>query len=105
MTNLLEMLDLRSRARAVDAITSAIEKSFLQDGARQTQNEIKHRFNICLGLVGVMRNDLGYSWQRITDTLNEALRAKLDGVDWTPSSRSAWSTDPASGLLLPAFAK
>ena len=99
------MLDLRSRARAIDAITSAIEKAFTQDGARQTQNEIKHRFNICLGLVGVMRNDLGYSWQRIADTLPEALRAKLDGVDWSPSTRAAWSTDPSTGLLLPSSAQ
>lgn len=102
---LLEMLDLDARAKAVNAITDAIDLSFRQDGARQTQREIKHRFNLCLGFVGILRNDLGWSWQRIHDTLPEALRCKLDGGDWTPPTRNAWSHDPSSGLILPPNAK
>lgn len=105
MSDLLECLDIKARAFAVDAITSAIETSFRERPCRQTQAEIKSRFDHCLGFVRVMRNDLGWSWQRITDTLPEALRAKLDGVDWTPSTRSSWSSDPSTGLILPPSAK
>lgn len=97
----LSTLDTADRNRAVDAITNALEISFKQDNARQTQNEIKHRFNICLGYVGAMRKDLGWSWQRIHDTLPEALRCKLDGADWIPSARNAWVRDDNSGLILP----
>jgi len=105
MSAFLEMLDLDARARAVDAITAAIERSFLEDQSRQTQSEIKRRFNICLGLVGEMRTDLHWSWQRITDTLPTALRSKLDGASWSPSTRTAWSHDEASGLFLPPSVK
>ena len=101
MSNLLEMLDPLARSLAVDAISNAIETSFSEDNARQTQNEIKHRFNVCLGYVGVMRNELGWSWQRIQDTLPQALRSKLDGADWTPPTRSSWVQDESSGLILP----
>lgn len=101
MSNLLEMLDLDARRKAVDAITNAINLSFGQDRARETQSEIKQRFNICLGYVGVMRNELGWSWSRIHDTLPQALRCKLDGADWTPPQRNSWTHDEASGLYLP----
>ena len=101
MSRFLEMLDPATRTRAVDAITSAIALSFRQDGARETQNEIKDRFNHCLGFVAAMRKELHWSWQRITDTLPEALRCKLDGDDWTPPSRNAWTASPYSGLILP----
>jgi len=77
----------------------------VEDGSRQTQNEIKRRFNICLGLVSEMRTDLRWSWQRITDTLPVALRSKLDGAAWSPSARTAWSHDEASGLFLPPSVK
>ncbi len=101
MNRFLEMLDIGARAKAVDAITSAIALSFRQDGARETQNEIKDRFNHCLGFVAVMRKDLRWSWQRITDMLPQALRCKLEGDDWTPPSRNAWAADSRSGLILP----
>ncbi len=102
---LLEMLDPLAQARAVTAITAAIEVSFEQDQMRQTQNEIKDRFNHCLGLVGIMRNDLKWSWQRIEDELPKALRCKLDKVDWNPNTRSTWVTDDETGLILPPGAK
>jgi 6-pyruvoyl-tetrahydropterin synthase len=100
-TRLLEMLDLDARRKAIEAITNAIDRSFIADDARQTQNEIRHRFNVCLGYVGTMRNDLGWSWQRIHDSLPNALRCKLEGIDWTPPKRGAWVSDPSTGLILP----
>lgn len=101
MSRFLELLDPTARAKAVDAITSAIDNSFRQDGARETQSEIKDRFNHCLGFVAVMRKDLHWSWQRITDMLPQALRCKLEGDDWTPPSRNAWTADSRTGLILP----
>ena len=100
-TRFLELLDVESRERAVTAITNAISVAFLQDGSRETNNEIKHRFNICLGYVADMRSDLGWSWQRIHDTLPIALRSKLDGIEWAPPSNNAWVTDGNTGLILP----
>jgi len=100
-TRLLEMLDLDSRKRATEAIANAIDRSFLADGSRQTHREITHRFNVCLGFVGIMRNDLGWSWSRIHDALPSALRCKLEGADWTPPKRGAWVSDPSTGLILP----
>ena len=87
--------------KAVDAVTGAIATSFAQDKARQTQNEIRARFNHCRDLVAIMRGDLGWSWTRISDTLPHALRCKLDGDDWVPPSRNSWVPSPRSGLLLP----
>jgi hypothetical protein len=105
MVDLLDMLDIHARARAVDAITSAIAVSFEQDGMRQTQNEIKDRFNHCRGLIGIMRKDLKWSWQRIEDDLPNALRCKLDKIDWKPNTRTTWVTDGDTGLILPPGAK
>ena len=97
----LELLDLTAKARAVDAIAAAIGGSFAQDQARQTESEIQRRFDLSLSLVAIMRNDMKWSWQRIEDTLPEALRSKLDGGTWEPSERGSWFAGP-SGLILPS---
>lgn len=102
---LLEFLDIDARAKATDAIVNAIDTSFAADRSRQTQNEIQHRFRLCLDLVATMRNDARWSWSRIHDTLPEALRAKLDGSDWVPPTRSSWRADARSGLILPPGAR
>lgn len=106
MANLLEYLDPHQRDQAVTAITNAVGKTLDDDGKTDPkQSEIKERFEKALGLVQVMRNDLGWSWRRIDDNLAVALREKLDNGDWTPPTRSTWSTDTSSGLILPPGVK
>lgn len=90
--------------RAVNAITNAINDSLILDG-QQKGSEIKRRFGMALGILNVMRNDLGWSWTRIEDNLSTALRSYLDNGDWTPPSRNAWSASPTSGLILPPGVK
>ena len=106
MANLLEYIDPQQRDQAVTAITNALGTTFDADGkVDPTQSEIKERFEKALGLVVVMRNDLGWSWRRIDDNLAVALREKLDNGDWTPPSRNAWATDASTGLILPPGVK
>lgn len=104
-TAFLDDLDLIHRQKAEDIIFRAIEVSFVKSGGRQTKLEIKQRFDMSLALMGVMRHDLKWSWNRIRDTLPGALRCTLESGDWNPSTRSAWTADPGSGLILPACAQ
>lgn len=102
MSELLSYLDPRQKRLAVGAITVAIDASYQGDTFKPTTAETRRRFDICLKLIGIMRNDLGWSWPRIQDTLTSALRMKLDTGDWSPPpARNAWITSPASGLILP----
>jgi len=145
MHSFLRTLTTDQRKRVVDAITSALEITFTEDGARQTQAEIKRRFEMCLAMVAELRTDLRWSFARISDTLPlgarqtqaeikrrfemclamvaelrtdlrwsfarisdtlpTALRAKLDGADWNPSTRNSWTKDETTGLILPPGAR
>jgi len=60
---------------------------------RPTDSEIKRRLDICKRWFGVLRNDYGYSFPRIFDTLPHALRADLDGKPFNPSTRATWAPD------------
>ena len=98
---LLDLLDIKTRARVADAITKAIGASFVtHDQAVQTDAEVKRRFEICLELAQVMRNDLKWSWVRVCDALPQALNDVLTDGEWVPPARSAWHTTE-SGLILP----
>lgn len=102
----LETLDINTRARVVDAITRAIDHSFTEDNTQQTDAEIKQRFEICFKAFKILRYDLGWSLERITDEMPIALRALLDGGRWEPTKRrDAWVTDGATGLIVPPSVK
>lgn len=96
----LDLLDVQTRARVADAITSALATSFEFDHARQTDAEVRRRFEVCLKLAAIMRHDMHWSWSRICDTLPDALRSMLDNGEWVPPTRNAWHTTD-SGLILP----
>ena len=99
---MLDTLDIHTRARVTDAITRAIDHSFTQDNAVQTDAEIKQRFEICFKAYKILRHDLGWSLQRIEDEMPLALRALLDGGRWEPTERrTSWVTDGATGLIVP----
>lgn len=103
---MLENLDLHTRARVVNAITKAIEVSFSEDKASQTDAEIKRRFDICFKAYKILRNDLGWSLQRVEDEMPVALRSLLDGGSWEPTKRrDAWVTDGKTGLIVPPSVK
>lgn len=95
----LEMLDLNTRATVQAMILKALARSFREDNARQTQDEIKRRFELCWGLIKELRYDAHWSYERIGDSIGEALRAKLDGAPWQPDSRRSWIVDAAGSPL------
>jgi hypothetical protein len=72
------------------AIERAIERSFRQDGARMTGDEVRRRFAICERLVRRLRGDLGWGLQRALDHLPRYLRCELDGIPWQPDARTVW---------------
>lgn len=83
--------------RVTNAFIETIAKSFEFDDAnslikihRQTKAEQKRRFEICAEGFQIMKGDLKWSYQRALDELPRYLRAKLDGNDWKPDTRSTW---------------
>lgn len=59
---------------------------------RMTAAEIKRRFDILADWFGVMKGDLGWSLQRVMDSLPIALQKTLAGESYTPDVRhAAWS--------------
>lgn len=87
--------------RVANAINNAIKSSYPEDVDELPGHVIKERFDICLKHAAIMRRDLGWSWSRIHDTLPSALQTVLDGEDWEPPNRSAWTASAKSGLILP----
>lgn len=72
------------------AIERAIARSFTEDGARPTGDEVRRRFTICERLVRRLRGDLGWGLRRALDHLPKYLRRELDGVPWEPDARMVW---------------
>lgn len=72
-------------------IENAVAKSFLEDRARPTGDEIRRRFNICTRMVKQLRGDLGWAIPRVIDHLSGYLRSELDGIPWTPETRNVWT--------------
>lgn len=74
-----------------------IKKSFYEDRNRDgrvpsvTEAEIKRRYQICEAHFRDARGGVGWSLQRALDTLPIALRAKLDGKDFTYSAHQGWA--------------
>lgn len=92
-----ELLDLglsadpALRQRVVLSVYQTIEGSFKADRSRVTTSETTRRFRICEQLLRELRRDHGWAFTRICDVLPTALRAKLDGIPWSPdTSRALW---------------
>jgi hypothetical protein len=77
------------------AIERAIERSFREDCARMTGDEVRRRFAICERLFRRLRGDLSWGLQRALDHLPSYLRCELDGIPWQPNARTVWM--PADG--------
>lgn len=78
------------------AFTEAIARSFAADGARQTQAEIKHRFNLCASIFEKLRGDLGWPVSRAIDYIPRYLRCELDREPYDPkadATRVLWTPD------------
>lgn len=84
-------LEMKVRSRVVQILG----QSFMKDGARQTQDEVRRRFKILENLIRTLRTDCGWAYDRILDELPRALRAKLDGAPWEPDKRTIWSPGAA----------
>jgi len=87
------------------AFMASLEISFRVDQQRngrafreriQTEPEIKRRSNILGKWFRTFRGDLGLSLVQTIDELPKALRAELDGTEYTPPEKSRlWSPEGA----------
>jgi hypothetical protein len=71
-------------------IERTIARSFSEDGARPTGDEIRRRFAICERLLRQLRGERGWGLQRVLDHLPQYLRCELDQQPWSPDARSLW---------------
>ncbi len=100
-----EILELANESPAAvgkltKGIMSAIDRSFREDKSRATQDEIRRRGHICVGIARALRHELKWSVDRIVDELPKALRSKLDGIPWDPSKlRAMWT--PPTDIIVP----
>lgn len=73
------------------SILGVVRQSFRSRGMRNpTQEAIRERVTFCVRLAGELRRDLLWTTERIIDTLPDALKAHLDGEEWSPSQRQVW---------------
>ncbi len=84
------LIEAKDLAKITLSFTSTIGASFDEDKSRSTHSEIKRRFEICVKLFRELRGDLNWGVDRILDKLPEYLRCELDGIPWTPDTRTMW---------------
>jgi hypothetical protein len=92
----VKLIEQRQVSAVTLGIVSAIEQSFAADGARQTQAEIKRRFEICAKIFENLRGDMKWAVQRCLDHLPRYLRCELDGQPYDPkqdAKRVLWTPD------------
>jgi len=91
MGTFLDMVTQEQVGPATVSIERAIVRSFAEDHARPTGDEVRRRFAICERLVRRLRGDLGWGLQRVLDHLPHYLRCELDHVPWEPEARTVWA--------------
>ena len=95
---LADLLRGESRAkqrRLLVAVTDAVDKSF-SDGfviIHKTRAEENRRAEICIEGIRMMRADLKWTVDRVSDCIHAYLKARLSGVQWEPPQRSAWAPE------------
>lgn len=72
-------------AKFTEIVAATFEK-----GHPRTQDEVRRRFTITLKWFKIMRGDLKWTLVRIFDSLPDALKAELNGSDYTPDMRKVW---------------
>ncbi len=86
-----DLVNQQQVGAATVAIERAIARSFGEDNARVTGDEVRRRFAICERLLRQLRGDLGWGLQRALDHLPRYLRCELEGVPWQPDARTIWT--------------
>jgi hypothetical protein len=89
-TTFIEFAQSGQVGRVMAGIECAISRSFEDDGARITGDEIQRRFTICERLIERLRGDLGWGLHRVLDHIPHYLRCELDGQPWEPNKRTIW---------------
>lgn len=86
----IELLERDQVGPVMLAIEGAVSKSFADDGARMTGDEVRRRFGLCERLIRRLRGDLGWGLHRVLDHLPHYLRCELDRQPWEPNARTIW---------------
>lgn len=87
-------------AKLARGIERAVKESFESGSIMvfQTQHEHRRRAQLCIAIAREIRNELGWSADRIADAMPRALRAKLDGTKFDPEQeqkRATWAAAEA----------
>ena len=75
-----------------DQATSMINMNMAVPGGGLSTSEVNRRFQLCLKWIGVLKRDMKWPAQRISDYLAYILRQELEGKSFEPSARSRWAT-------------
>jgi len=104
--HVLDMLDVSQRSMVEEGVIRIVKRSFAIDAVRAkralvkpghpTRDEVRRRTRIVYTWVSTMRNDFGYSIPRCLDVVGDALRASLDGIDYSPAAATKGWT-PSKG--------
>lgn len=95
----LNLLQDGQIGKVQEGLIVIVKKSFKEDKSRETQDEVRRRFRICLDGFKMLRGDAKYKWgvERIMKELPRLLRCRLDGASYEPDNRSIWM--PQDGSL------
>lgn len=89
LIGLLTHEDPKMYVKVMRAVEKTITDSFTEDGSSQTQDEVRRRFKLLEVAIRDLRGEYGWAFVRIIDALPTALRSKLDGIPWNPSTQHA----------------
>lgn len=97
-TELLDLItsDSAAAGRLVRGIERAVALSFASNPMRhKTRDEVRRRGQICIDMARDVRKDKALNWtiERICDEMPRALRCKLNGAKWEPSTRRFWTPE------------
>lgn len=78
--------------KLVNGVTNAIFTSFKDAGGNveKSFDEKRRRFKICMDWAIVLRGDMKWGVERISDAMSEILRTELGGTKWQPTNRQCW---------------
>lgn len=74
-------------------VTKTVADSFKSHPVRHLTNAaITERLDYCIAKAAELYRSLKWSSDRIVDELPAILKAKLDGTNWSPSTRGSWAS-------------
>ena len=89
--------------KILNAITDKVTDTFIAQGYRNVgEREIKQRLVLACKLARELRNDHGFSAQRVCDVIGEAVLAEESGKGYTPDgdADTSWGSEEKEEHLI-----